>query len=340
MHDPLVSFCFTTFKRAAYLKSTLESVLSQTYSNFEVVVSDNDPEGSGRTVVESFQDPRFKYYPNAENLGMKKSFNKSLERSTGEYIVMIADDDPVYPDMLETLIRLRREYPGYGMYLGGSNWYCTQPDIAQLYNVRVGMNSCLAYRKIDDVQKFSASEFLKGFFTLKIFPYYLWSTGMVERDIMIKMGGVPDYNSAFLGDYAYLSVMGSHSGCVAINRALGHQTIHEQNFGRAQNDQLKITANNFISYVSERIKGVEDWPLIEREMKHFVALWMVTHINFLRRYYSLFPAGGEIDFNSFEKELFSIPLMKPYKLKYLLKKHTPALHDSIVNVKRKMKSRR
>ena len=59
MNDPLVSFCFTTFKRPVYLKSTLESVLAQTYQHFEVVVSDNDPEGSGKEVVESFQDARF-----------------------------------------------------------------------------------------------------------------------------------------------------------------------------------------------------------------------------------------------------------------------------------------
>ena len=95
MPIPKVSFCFTTFKRYDYLRSTLKSVQDQTFSDFEVIVSDNDPEQSGRQIVESF-DSRFKYFPNDENLGMKKSFNKSLERSIGEYIVMIADDDPVF----------------------------------------------------------------------------------------------------------------------------------------------------------------------------------------------------------------------------------------------------
>src|ERR1044072_1080011 len=90
---PKVSFCFTTFKRHDYLQSTLQSVKNQTFPDFEVIVSDNDPEQSGKQIVESF-DARFKYFPNNENLGMKKSFNKSLERSSGEFIVMIADDDP------------------------------------------------------------------------------------------------------------------------------------------------------------------------------------------------------------------------------------------------------
>jgi glycosyltransferase involved in cell wall biosynthesis len=107
LERPKVSFCFTTFKRFDYLQKTLESVKNQTFSDFEVIVSDNDPEQSGKEVVEGF-DQRFKYFPNETNLGMKKSFNKSLDRSSGEFIVMIADDDPVYPDMLETLLNLEK----------------------------------------------------------------------------------------------------------------------------------------------------------------------------------------------------------------------------------------
>src|SRR5580658_7777906 len=107
--QPLVSFCLTTFKRKEFLRSTLDSIARQTYGNFEVVVSDNDTEESGREVVEGRQDSRFRYFANGVNLGMKKSFNQSLHRSTGEYIVMIADDDPVYPEMLETLVKLLEE---------------------------------------------------------------------------------------------------------------------------------------------------------------------------------------------------------------------------------------
>ena len=55
---------------------------------------------------------------------MKPSFNKSIERSSGDFIVMIADDDPVYFDMLETLINLYIKFPLKGMYMGGCDWFC------------------------------------------------------------------------------------------------------------------------------------------------------------------------------------------------------------------------
>ncbi|MGZ3849946.1 MAG: glycosyltransferase family 2 protein [Flavisolibacter sp.] len=332
---PLVSFCFTTYKRPEYLRQTLESVQAQTFKDFEVIVSDNDPQQSGRRAFDGF-DERFKYFANEENLGMKKSFNKSLERSTGAYIVMIADDDPVYPDMLETLVNLKSLYPDYGMYLAGSNYFFTNPDIARLCGTRVGTNSCLAYEEIDSIRVYSPSDFLTNFFALKIFPAYLWSCGMVKREVLIEKGGVPDYGTPFLGDYAYLSVMGSYSGCVVINKAVGHQTVHKQNFGRAQNDQLVMVVENFIRYVSGKIDGVENWASVEKSMKHFVASWIVTHLAFLRSYNSLFPSDQEIDWKSFEKNIFSLTLMKPYKKKYWLKTKAPAVHDFVLFVKNKL----
>ncbi|HUQ67215.1 MAG TPA: glycosyltransferase family A protein [Flavitalea sp.] len=336
MEQPFISFCITTYKRQYYLHKTLVSISLQTYSNFEVVVSDNDVEQTAREVVENFKDNRFKYFPNEANLGMKKSFNRSLQRSSGNYIVMIADDDPVYPDMLSTLIELSEKYPSYGMFLGGCNWFCTHPGIASLYSLKVGMNSCLANKEINTTIAYSPSEFLKNFFNFKIFPSYLWSTCMVKREILIEKGGVPDYGTAFLGDYAYLSIMASHSGCVVINYPLGHQTIHEQNFGRAQNEQIGKAAVNFIEYVSEKIKHVDDWPVIESQLKHFVALWVLTHLAFLKRYYSLTGNQEGADLRKYENDIFILPLMKKYRLKYFLKTNMPVVHDYIVKRRRTM----
>ena len=331
---PKISFCFTTFKRHDYLKLTLETVQKQTFQDFEVIVSDNDSEKSGRQVVESF-DSRFKYFPNNENLGMKKSFNKSLERSSGEFIVMIADDDPVYPDMAETLLNLAEKYPGHGMYLGGCNWFCTEPDLADFYNCKVGVNSCLAHKPVDQIQEFNANDFLLNFFNFKIFPNYLWSTAIVKRDVMLQQGGVPDYGTAFLGDYAYMSIMAAHSGCVVINKALGHQTLHKQNFGRDQNQQLLILGNNFIDYVSSRINHLKDWKAIEKNMQHFVAVWLVRHLAFLKAYnIAINDKEHEKELNEIEKKVFT-SFLKNYKLKYYLLSRFPKVHDFVVRLKTK-----
>jgi glycosyltransferase involved in cell wall biosynthesis len=335
--QPFVSFCFTTFKRHDYLKDTLESVRKQTFDDYEVIVSDNDPEQSGRVVVEGMADPRFKYFPNEENLGMKKSFNRSLQRSSGKFVVMIADDDPVYPDMLATLVDLMERFPGYGMYLGGADWFCTNPKVAKLYKLKVGTNSLLSNEhELDFIQTFTASDYLRGFFSFKIFPAYLWSTGMVRREALLEMGGVPDYGTPFLGDYAYLSLMGSHSGAVTINRSLGRQTIHAQNFGRNQYDQLTTAATGFTRYLEERLQKLDSWPIAKHEMYHFVGLWIISHMAFLHHYFS----GTKKDREELEKveaEIFKIDFIRKYKVKYYLKKNFPRSHERLVILKKWIK---
>jgi glycosyltransferase involved in cell wall biosynthesis len=331
--QPFVSFCFTTYKRHDHLLSTLESIRKQSFTDFEVVVSDNDPEQTGKAVVEGFKDPRFKYFPNPENLGMKKSFNKSLERSSGAYIVMIADDDPVYPDMLQTLVDLKNKYPGYGMYLGGCDWFCTHHEVAKLYGMKVGTNTCLSNdHDLNYTEAFEPGDFVKHLFTFKIFPHYLWSTGMVKRDILIERGGVPDYGTPFLGDYAYMSIMGSHSGCVIINRSLGCQTLHNENFGRNQNEQLIIAAKNFPEYLASKMSYLKEWPVINQYVQNFVGVWIVSHLAFLHKY--AVDKGATLA--KAEKEIFALDFMKQFKLKYFIKRRFPVLHDQLVTVKKKM----
>ncbi|MEI2750427.1 MAG: glycosyltransferase family 2 protein [Ferruginibacter sp.] len=115
---PWVSFCMSTYKRPEFLKEALEGIARQTFRNFEVIVSDNDPECSGEKIVSSFNDPRFRYFSNDENLGMIRSFNKSIDRSTADYIVMITDDDPVYENFLSELNELYQQHKNYSVYAG------------------------------------------------------------------------------------------------------------------------------------------------------------------------------------------------------------------------------
>ena len=104
--NPWVSFCMSTYKRPELLKTQLSTILKQTFTDFEIVVSDNDPDCSARNTVSGFQDIRLQYFSNVENLGMIKSFNKSIERSSADFIVMVTDDDPVDIDFLQTFYNL------------------------------------------------------------------------------------------------------------------------------------------------------------------------------------------------------------------------------------------
>ena len=332
---PFVSFCFTTYKRPDILINTVKSILLQSFHDYEIIISDNDPERSGQKITETLRDPRIKYFSNEINLGMKKSFNKSLERSTGKYIVMIADDDPVYPDMLETLVDLETKYPGYGMYLGGGDLFCTDPLIGSLYNLQIGTNTKLNNNyPINHIWKLSGEEFVSGIFRYKLLQNYLWSCGFVKRELLIEMGGVPDYGTPFLGDYAYLTIMASHSGGILINRALGHQAIHPENFGRQQNEQLKTAVTGFREYAAERFRKNNMPEQVYINMDKFLGMWVGAQLAFLFNYYKKqnLPLAPLIEA---EKEIYKLPVPKKYYLKYYIKRDYPKLHDWLVMAKKK-----
>ncbi len=134
----------STYRRTGFLKTSLALLGAQTFADFEVVISDNDPDCSAEAIVKECNDPRFRYFPNNANLGMVNSFNKSIERARGEFIVMITDDDPAYPEMLETLHDLYLRHPGYGMYIGAHNTVFDRLEQASMAKARVGINSALA----------------------------------------------------------------------------------------------------------------------------------------------------------------------------------------------------
>jgi glycosyltransferase involved in cell wall biosynthesis len=258
---PWVSFCMTTFKRPRFLKEQLQTILKQTFQDFAIIVSDNDTEGSGESVVKEINDPRISYYRNEENLGMVKSFNRSLAKARSEYVVMITDDDPVYPDMLKTLRELTLEYPGYGMYMGGCDIVCHNPTVAKSSRLKVGTNSCLADLPIGTIRTYTGEEFPFAYFKGEIGGHLLWSTGIVKREIAMAIDGMPDFGAPYNTDFGYIVLSGAQFGAVLINTSLGCQVVHGANYGftESQFDRLYTTPNAFYKWVTERLPSKFDY---------------------------------------------------------------------------------
>ena len=228
----------------------------------------------------------------------------------------------------------KKKYPGYGMYMGGCDWFCEDKEVAKLYKFKVGTNSCISNEHdLNFVQEFSSPDFIKTLFSFGIFSHFLWSTCMIKREVLVNMGGIPDYGTPFLGDYAFMSIASTDKGCVVINRSLGCQTIHKENFGRNQNDHLPLLAKNFPAYLDNKLSYLGEWPEIRKIMLRFFSLWITGHMAFLHHYYKKqnLPDNG---LYQAEKEVFKNDFIKKYWLKYFLKKRFPVIHDMIVKIKK------
>ncbi len=100
---PLVSICLPTYNAEAYLEVSLESVLAQTYENFEVIVVDDASTDTTCEILRKYadQDPRVKVTHNKKRKGLFENYNAALELAQGQFIKPFAQDDLLHPQFLE-----------------------------------------------------------------------------------------------------------------------------------------------------------------------------------------------------------------------------------------------
>ncbi|MFH1359470.1 MAG: glycosyltransferase [Candidatus Omnitrophota bacterium] len=111
MSIPLVSIIIPSFNRAKLLQRAIQSVLRQTYQNFEVIVVDDASTDHTREVVLGFSDPRLRYIRNEKNLKGPRSRNIGIKQARGEYISLLDDDDEFLPEKIEKEVNKFRDAP-------------------------------------------------------------------------------------------------------------------------------------------------------------------------------------------------------------------------------------
>ena len=94
-----------------YLKESIDSVLNQTYSNFEFIIIDDGSTDDSLEFIKSYDDPRIKLIVNEGNIGLTKSLNKGFDVAQGEFIARMDSDDICYPERFEKQIEYMRDNP-------------------------------------------------------------------------------------------------------------------------------------------------------------------------------------------------------------------------------------
>lgn len=103
--DPLVSVVLPTYNRSKELKRAINSVLSQTYGNFELFVIDDGSTDNTQEVLDNFEDERIEHIRFEKNRGPQIARNTGIENSSGKFIALLDDDDVWTPDKLEKQVK-------------------------------------------------------------------------------------------------------------------------------------------------------------------------------------------------------------------------------------------
>lgn len=113
---PLISILMTAFNRERYIGSAIESVLSSTYTNFELIIVDDGSTDGTVSIVNEFirKDNRIKLFINERNLGDYPNRNYAASLANGKYIKYVDSDDFIYPHGIEVMVSSMEKYPEAG----------------------------------------------------------------------------------------------------------------------------------------------------------------------------------------------------------------------------------
>jgi len=111
--QPLVSIGLPVYNGERFLEAALDSILAQTFTDFEVIISDNASTDRTQAICEAYaaKDARLRYYRNPSNLGAAPNFNRTVELARGKYFKWAAHDDILAPDFLQRCVEVLDQNP-------------------------------------------------------------------------------------------------------------------------------------------------------------------------------------------------------------------------------------
>jgi len=215
MTDPLFSIVIANYNNGKYISETIESILNQTYRNFEIVIVDDASTDDSVQIVRKYLvDNRVKLHINTSNKGVGYVKRKGVELSSGTIIGTIGADDTLADDALEIMVNEHEKYPDVSLVYS-THYICNQ----DLKIIRINGDvesipsgdSYLTYNK-------SMSSAISSFRTFKRI-YYFKTDGFspyfrkaVDKDIIYKLEEVGRTLFVNLPLYYYRH----HSGSISL----------------------------------------------------------------------------------------------------------------------------
>ncbi len=109
--NPKISVIMSVYNGMPFLKEAAESILKQTYKNFEFIIVDDASTDVSWEYLKSLRDERIKLIKNKKNLGLAASLNKALQRAQGDFIARMDADDVSKPERLATQMDFMKKNP-------------------------------------------------------------------------------------------------------------------------------------------------------------------------------------------------------------------------------------
>jgi len=228
--EPLISICIPTYNGSPYIEKCIESCITQTYRNIEIIVCDDCSTDSMLNVLNPYlkKDSRIKFFQNEKNLGLVGNWNKCMNYASGQYIKWLFQDDWMDVNAIEEFIEIANK--GYDFIVSKRSFILNEMATNEdkiYYSKQV--------KKLEDYfdhnekgYYFSNSK-IKDVVISNIALNFIAEPSLIFfKKTLIKKVGLYDHLFHQICDLEYNMRLASEVGVYVINKPLCHFAIHSQ----------------------------------------------------------------------------------------------------------------
>jgi glycosyltransferase involved in cell wall biosynthesis len=247
---PKITVIIPTYNRGAFICDAIDSVLSQTFQDFELIIVDDGSTDNTAVLISAYADSRLRYLTQ-ENKGRSNARNRALAVAQGEYIAFLDSDDMYLPDKLRVQTSFMDSHPDVGMIYTSA--LCVDEEGRDLNFTYVASVSGYIYRYIAFFQPVTIT----------------LPTVMVRRAVFDRVGGFDEQMSRFEDTDMWRRISKLFRICAMPIETCKLRT-HADNSLASQNPASILQA---IAYYCTKIRREDsDQPLFVR-LKGFAALY-------------------------------------------------------------------
>ncbi len=215
---PTVSVIVPNYNHAPYLKQRIDSILNQTYQDFELILLDDCSTDNSREVLMSYQEhPKVSHCViNTKNSGSPfKQWNKGIAMARGEYVWIAESDDWAEPEFLKCMVSEMEKYPNVGLAYALARYQLNDTEPWEL-------------KPSDKVQIFPGDQFIreKLLFTNVV---YNVSMTVFRRDVFLNIQHTLYEKMHLCGDWFFYVLLCQKTDVLAYDRILSNYRMHDTN---------------------------------------------------------------------------------------------------------------
>lgn len=226
-----------------YLKESIESIINQTFKDFEFIIIDDGSTDKSNKIINSYNDSRIKLLENNKNIGLTKSLNKGLELCKGEFIARMDADDISLPFRLEKQVNYMEKNKNV--------------DVCGSWSMTIG-------KIVGEIRKYPSNH--EEIRCQLLLNNIMCHSSVIIREKSISEGNIR-YNPSLLyaQDFDFFVRMINDYSFANIPEVLIHYRIHDDQIAEQKKNEQNFTAN---SIIKEQLKKLSINPTNEELILH------------------------------------------------------------------------